>query len=181
MPLVPGTMFFTATDIANFVACRHLLTLKLDSAEGKIQKPYFHDLGVELLRELGDRHETAYFEHLTSKPGCRVVSIPMEGDWADAVALTEQAIRDGADVIYQATFKNGNWRGRADFLVRVDKPSSLGSFSYEVVETKLAKSAKVRAILQLCFYSELLAKIQGVPPGWMHVVLGGSTTPERFL
>ena len=48
-------MFFTATDIANFVACRHLLTLKLDAAKGKIQKPYFRDLGVELLRELGDR------------------------------------------------------------------------------------------------------------------------------
>ena len=59
MPLVPGTMFFTATDIANFVACRHLLTLKFDAAEEKIQKPYFHDLGVELLRELGERHEAA--------------------------------------------------------------------------------------------------------------------------
>src|ERR1700746_971919 len=23
--------------------------------------------------------------------------------------------------------------------------------------------------------------MQGVPPWWMHVVLGGSTTPERFL
>jgi hypothetical protein len=52
-------MFFTATDIANFVACRHLLALKLDAAEGKIQTPYFRDLGVELLRELGERHEAA--------------------------------------------------------------------------------------------------------------------------
>ena len=55
-------MFFTATDIANFVACRHLLTLKSDEAEGKIQKPYFDDLGVELLRESGSGHEAAYFE-----------------------------------------------------------------------------------------------------------------------
>src|SRR6201984_1944683 len=180
MPLVPSTIFFTATDTANFAACRHLLTLKLEAAEGKIQKPHFHDLGVELLRELGDRHETAYFEHLTSKPGCRVVSIPMEGDWADAVALTEQAICDGADVIYQATFQDGNWRGRADFLVRVDKPSRLGQFSYEVIETKLAKSAKVRAILQLCFYSELLGNIQGLQPESMHVVLGGSLDREMF-
>ena len=69
-------MFFTATDIANFVACRHLLTVKLDAAEGKVQKPYFYDLGVELLRELGERHEAAYFNQLVSKPGCRVVSIP---------------------------------------------------------------------------------------------------------
>src|ERR1700751_3172987 len=83
-------------------------------------------------------------------------------------------------MIYQATFQDGNWGGRADFLVRVDKPSALGSFSYEVVETKLAKSAKVRAILQLCFYSELLGKIQGLQPESMHVVLGGSTDRETF-
>jgi predicted RecB family nuclease len=172
-------MLFTATDIANFAACRHLLTLKLDAAEGKIQKPYFHDLGVELFRELGERHEAAYFNQLASKPGCRVVSIPMDTEWTEAVGRTKEAIREGADVIYQATFQDGNWGGRADFLVRVDKPSSLGSFSYEVVETKLAKSAKVRAILQLCFYSELLGNIQGLQPESMHVVLGGRRDPFR--
>ncbi len=173
-------MFFTATDIANFVACRHLLTLKLDEAEGKIQKPHFHDLGVELLRELGERHETAYFKQLASKSGCRVVSISTDVDWTESVARTNEAIRDGVDLIYQATFQDGNWGGRADFLIRVDKPSPLGSFSYEVVETKLAKSAKVRAILQLCFYSELLGNIQGLQPESMHVVLGGSTGRETF-
>jgi predicted RecB family nuclease len=173
-------MFFTATDIANFVACRHLLTLKLGEAEGKIQKPHFHDLGVELLRELGERHEAAYFNQLASKPGCRVVSIPTDVEWTESVGRTKEAIRDGADVIYQATFQEGNWGGRADFLVRVDKPSSLASFSYEVVETKLAKSAKVRAILQLCFYSELLGNIQGLQPESMHVVLGGSVDRETF-
>jgi uncharacterized protein len=173
-------MFFTATDIANFVACRHLLTLKLDAAEGKIQKPYFHDLGVELLRELGERHEAAYLNQLASKPGCRVVSIPTNADWSESVRKTKEAIRDGADVIYQATFQDGNWGGRADFLMRVDRPSSLGSFSYEVVETKLAKSARVRAILQLCFYSELLGNIQGEQPESMHVVLGGSNERETF-
>jgi predicted RecB family nuclease len=173
-------MFFTATDISNFVACRHLLTLKLDEDDGKIRKPHFHDLGVELLRELGDRHESAYLKYLAATPGHRVISIPTDGEWSQAVARTTEAIRSGVEVIYQATFQDGNWGGRADFLVRVDKPSSLGSFSYEVVETKLAKSAKVRAILQLCFYSELLGKIQGLQPESMHVVLGGSLDRETF-
>src|SRR5258708_2191429 len=172
-------MFFTATDIANFVACRHLLTLKMEAAEGKIQKPYFQDLGVELLRELGERHETGYLNQLSTKAG-QIISIPTGGDWAEAVTATKEAVRAGAEVVYQATFQDGNWRGRADFLVRVDKPSALGPFSYEVVETKLAKSARVRAILQLCFYSELLAKIQGAQPELMHVVLGGSTESEGF-
>src|SRR5258707_13135569 len=172
-------MFFTATDIANFVACRHLLTLKMEAAEGKIQKPYFQDLGVELLRELGERHETGYLNQLSTKAG-QIISIPTGGDWAEAVTATKEAVRAGAEVVYQATFQDGNWRGRADFLVRIDKPSALGPFSYEVVETKLAKSARVRAILQLCFYSELLGNIQGLQPESMHVVLGGSTDRETF-
>ena len=171
-------MFF-ATDIANFLECRHLLTLEREEAAGRIQKPFFHDLGVDLLRELGSRHEAAYLRHLNETRG-PIVSIAADLPWAEAVSRTTDAIRGGADVIYQATFQDGNWGGRADFLVRVDKPSLLGPFSYEVVETKLAKSARVRAILQLCFYSELLGDIQGVQPDSMHVVLGGSLDRETF-
>lgn len=76
--------------------------------------------------------------------------------------------------------ENGPWGGRSDFLIRVDKPSALGPFSYEVVEAKLARSAKARAILHLCFYSDLLSKIQGIQPEWMYVVLGGGTELEKF-
>ena len=172
---------FSATDIANFLACNHLLTLDRAEEAGEIQRPFFYDPGVELLQNLGLRHEQAYLRHLADAQGLQIVQIPDAGGWANAVSRTVEAIRAGADVVYQATFQDGPWRGRADFLIRVDRPSELGDFSYEVVETKLARAAKVRAILQLCFYSELLAKIQGVPPEWMHVVLGGSTTPERFL
>ncbi len=172
---------FSATDIANFLACHHLLTLDRAEEAGEIQKPFFDDPGVELLQKLGLQHEQAYLRYLTDDLGLQVVHIPSDVAWAEAVSRTISAIRDGADAVYQATFQDGIWRGRSDFLIRVDRPSALGDFSYEVVETKLARAAKVRAILQLCFYSELLAKIQGIPPEWMHVVLGGSTEPERFL
>jgi predicted RecB family nuclease len=172
---------FSATDIANFLACHHLLTLDRAEEAGEIQKPFFYDPGVELLQKLGLQHEQAYLRYLTDDLGLQVVHIPSDVAWAEAVSRTISAIRDGADAVYQATFQDGIWRGRSDFLIRVDRPSALGDFSYEVVETKLARAAKVRAILQLCFYSELLAKIQGIPPEWMHVVLGGSTEPERFL
>ncbi|HYZ71789.1 MAG TPA: hypothetical protein VE641_01845, partial [Chthoniobacterales bacterium] len=158
----PQRMFFT-TDIASFLECRHLLTLKGEEAAGRIQKPFFRDLGIDLLRELGNRHETAYLRHLNETRG-PIFSISADLPWPEAVASTDEAIRSGADVIYQATFQEGSWGGRADFLIRVDKPSKLGPFSYEVVETKLAKSARVRAILQLCFYSALLGNIQGGQP-----------------
>ena len=86
----------------------------------------------------------------------------------------------GVDAIYQATFLQGQWGGRADFLLRVETPSELGPWSYEVVETKLAKSTKARALMQLCFYSELVAAIQGKEPEKMHVVLGRGAEPEEF-
>jgi uncharacterized protein len=43
---------------------------------------------------------------------------------------------------------------------------------YEVVDAKLARSAKARAVLQTAFYSHLLADVQQVEPRWMHLALG---------
>ena len=45
-------------------------------------------------------------------------------------------MRAGADVVYQARFVDGGWRGLADFVER--QPDG----SYEVVDTKLARHAK---------------------------------------
>jgi predicted RecB family nuclease len=170
---------FSPTHIANFLSCDHVSTLDRAEKAGQIQRPIFHDLGVELLRQLGIQHEQAYLEHLTDTQGLEVVHIPTDS-WGEAVARTAEAIRHGADAIYQATFEDGPWGGRSDFLIRVNRPSRLGDYSYEVVETKLARSTKARAILQLCFYSALLSRIQGVQPESMHVMLGGGTKPERF-
>ena len=48
-----------------------------------------------------------------------------------------------------------------DFLRRVDgEPSALGSWRYEVADTKLARSAKAKFLVQLAFYSALLAKAE---------------------
>src|SRR5918998_1062128 len=64
------------------------------------------------------------------------------------------------------------WRGTADFLERVPRASALGDWSYELVDTKLARRVKPYFLLQLCFYSELLAAEQGLIADWIHVVLG---------
>ena len=81
-------------------------------------------------------------------------------------------MRKGVDVIYQATFFDGRWRGHADFLFRVDTPSDLGDWSYEVADAKLARRVKAAAILQMCAYSEQLAALQGVAPRHIHVITG---------
>ncbi|MBA2524217.1 MAG: TM0106 family RecB-like putative nuclease [Pyrinomonadaceae bacterium] len=172
---------FSPTSIVDFLACQHLTALNRAEAAGQIQRPFFADPGLDLLTRLGVAHEQAYLQHLTQEQHLQVVAIPDEIPRTEAVERTVQAIRQGAEVIYQARFLEGEWYGRSDFLSRVDKPSQLGAFSYEVIETKLARSTKARAIIQLCFYSDLLSRIQGVEPDYMHVVLGGGSQPEKFL
>src|ERR1700730_476276 len=171
---------FSATDVANFLSCHHLLTLDRAHAAGEIKRPFFHDPGIELLRELGARHERAYFRHLADIQRLEIVEVPTNIQWTEAVAHTLDAIRRGVSVVYQATFQHGPWHGRSDFLVRVQKRSALGPWSYEPVETKLARSTKAGALIQLCFYSDLLSQIQEVQPDWMHVVLGRNMNPEKY-
>ena len=93
-------------------------------------------------------------------------------------------MRRGADVIYQGRLEDddGRWSGYPDFLLRVDTPSALGGWSYEVLDTKLARRAKGEALLQLLLYSDLLAQAQGIGPELMHLALGGdgSESPSSF-
>lgn len=63
---------------------------------------------------------------------------------------TQQAIADGAPVVYQAAMFDGRFVGFADFLVR-------DGARYRVTDTKLARSAKVTALLQLAAYADALA------------------------
>jgi predicted RecB family nuclease len=171
---------FSATDIASFLACRHTATLARAESKNEITKPFFKNRTIDLLRTLGLEHEQRYLRELSEKDDLSIAQIANSGGWKDAVAQTVEALRQGVGAVYQGTFLDAPWGGRSDFLVRVNTPSDLGPWSYEVVETKLARSTKATALIQLCFYSDLLARIQGVEPQWMHVVLGGTAAPERF-
>ena len=95
----------------------------------------------------------------------------------------------GADVVYQGVLlvddpSGIQLLGRPDFLVRSDRvPGADGSATssrYEVVDAKLARSAKARAVLQALFYSHLLAEVQGEVPAQVHLALGnGEFAPFR--
>jgi predicted RecB family nuclease len=172
---------FSATAIANFLACQHTLTLNRAESRKEIRRPFFKDPTLDLLRKLGLEHEQCYLRELAGKNGVAIVEIDTTASWEHSAADTLEALRRGADVVYQGTFLSGQWGGRSDFLLRVEKPSALGNWSYEPVETKLARRTKAGALIQLCFYSELLSRIQGLEPQWMHVVLGDRGGGERFL
>jgi predicted RecB family nuclease len=171
---------FSATDIASFLACPHTATLDRAESRNEVAKPFFNNPALDLLRLLGLEHEQRYLRELAEKEGLAIAQISVSGNWEDAVAETIRALREGVDAVYQATFLDAPWGGRSDFLVRTDAPSALGAWSYEVVETKLARSTKATALVQLCFYSHLLSRIQGLEPKKMHVVLGGTASPEQF-
>jgi predicted RecB family nuclease len=154
------------SDLSDFLACEHLTALELRGTPGREDV----DPQVELIQRKGEEHERGYLEQLRDE-GRDVLEIP-DGEWDERVALTEQALREGADVVYQGVFTGGRWRGIADFLMRVDTPSELGPWSYEALDTKLARHPKPSYILQLCFYDAQLARIQGREPAQIHVLLG---------
>ena len=164
---------FSPTDLNHFLACEYLTRLDLEAAHGRPVERV-RSAEAELLAEKGEAHERRHLARLASE-GLRVTDIPDPGDgadWAAAAEATRQAMSQGAEVIYQGVLMDGRWRGRADFLVRVDGPSALGAWSYEAWDTKLARHARPSHLLQLAYYSERLAALQAFEPAWMHVVLG---------
>jgi uncharacterized protein len=161
-----GRLVFSPSDLNAFLACPHLTTLELAVARGEIHKPFRVNLHADLIRRKGDEHEARYLQRLRDE-GRDVVAISFDDrDWLRAARETEDAIRGGADVIYQACLAHGNWRGFADFVVR--RPDGF----YEVVDTKLARRARPAHVLQLCFYTEQVGRIQGRLPDAMRVVNG---------
>ena len=94
------------------------------------------------------------------------VDVRGRGKRREALEQTIAAMRAGAEVIYQAALADGDWRGFADFLERVPMPCpAFGDYSYEVLDTKLARHAKPGYLVQLCLYSDLLARVQGTGAG----------------
>jgi predicted RecB family nuclease len=173
-----GTIIVSATDLVGYLACDHLAALELGRIEGLWERPpRREDPTVQLLQDRGDAHELAYLERLRAR-SLSVVEIEKDGLTSPDALRTAQtatlaAMRVGVDVIYQATFFDGRWRGHADFLIRVERPSPLlGSWSYEIADTKLSRGVKAGAILQLCVYADLLTALQGIAPERVHVVTG---------
>jgi predicted RecB family nuclease len=173
--LVGDALVLSPSDLTAFLACEQRTALDRLVALGELDRPVQDDPELEILRRRGDEHEHRELARLRAE-GHTVVVIEGRGRTPDelraAEAETLAAMRAGADVIFQATFFDGRWRGHADFLLKVDTPSNLGAWSYEVADTKLARRAKPAAVIQLCSYSEHVARLQGRWPDEVEVVTG---------
>jgi predicted RecB family nuclease len=166
-------VILSATDLNNYLGCRHATFLDLADL-GRPRSAVEPDPHLELLQKKGLEHEQKHLASLKEQ-GRRIAEIDRYSTIDQRIAQTHAAMAEGVDVIYQGALLDAPWMGYADFLVRVDGRTRLGNCAYEVVDTKLARTAQPKHVIQLCVYSRLLGVAQGQLPGNVHLVMGDST------
>ncbi|MCZ2859980.1 TM0106 family RecB-like putative nuclease [Blastococcus sp. VKM Ac-2987] len=185
MQRLDGRLVLSPTDLTSHQECRHLTRLDLGVAAGEWVAPSDGATPeTQFVFDRGMAHEEKYLASLRAA-GKTIAEIDTAFDASGrraAEAQTVEAMRRGVDVVYQGTFFDGAWGGQADFLLRVETPSLLGAWSYEIADTKLARKLKVAALLQMATYAERLTVLQGVEPARIHVVTGdGGSRPWRLV
>src|SRR5689334_716140 len=171
-------LVLSATDLANFLGCRHKTALDMSVAYGKRDRPHVDDLLLDALRQRGKEHERRFVDTLRANGGS-IVDLSSIDDTIEQIAETHEAMTKGVEVIVQGALDDGHWFGRPDVMCRVPKASVFGDWSYEILDTKLAKETKAGTILQLGLYSEMLTLRQEVRPEFFHVVTPAATNPKQ--
>src|SRR5258705_11676203 len=123
MRLHGSQLFYSPSDLGNFVACEHLTQLELAAVFGEAKHPNFSNAYIDLIARKGAEHERNYLELLAKGDYVVEVGVGGDRDFAAAADATAAAMRAGARYIYQAVFVSGNWHGIADFIERIDRPS----------------------------------------------------------
>lgn len=177
MRAIATTIELSASDLSQFLGCRHRTALDLAVAQGLRSAPSWVDPSLVVLQQRGLDHERRQLDGLRAE-GLEVVDLS-EISVDEVVERSVEAMRTGADVIVQPALRDGRWFGRPDILRRVASPSALWAWSYEVFDTKLAKETRGGTILQLSLYSDLLRVAQGTPPEFFHVVTPDLTQPVK--
>ena len=180
MQILDGSLILSASDLVGHLACAHLTVLERQAADGLLTRPVRLDPALDVIQARGYEREAGFLarQRETGKQVCEFSPEPYRTIEAlrQADCLTLEAMGSGVDVIAQATFFDGRWQGRADFLLRVERASGLGTWSYEPADAKLSRIVKGAAILQLCLYADQLRRLQGVAPENIHVITGDGRT-----
>ena len=176
MFILDGSIVTSASDLTEASKCEFAFLRKLDVKLGRIDKlDVPEDPMYVRTSRLGDEHEARVLERYKTDHGTGTVEIPRPDgpltaeNLEQAVATTRQAFADQAEVVFQATFFDGSFLGFADFIVR--QPDG----SYQVQDTKLARSARVTALLQLAAYAEQLEHLGVRVAPTVELLLGDGT------
>lgn len=171
-----GQLTLSATDLSNFLGCRHRTGLEMAAARGAIRKPKWNDPLLDVLFRRGLEHEKAFVASLEAD-GHRIENLSDIKEPDAAIARTLDAMRAGVEVIVQGALGQNGWYGRPDVMRRVNLPSDLGAWSYEISDTKLARETRAGTLLQLGLYAEMLGVMQGRCPEQVHVVTPDPDAP----
>jgi predicted RecB family nuclease len=166
-------VIYSASDLAAAARCEYALLRRFDAVLGWGPDTTAHDDLLVRTAELGDAHERRYLEQLRAETDDNVTVIGRPRPYAvdgliAAAESTKAAVARRAPVIYQAAMFDGRFLGFADFLILTED-------GYRLRDTKLARSVKVEALLQLAAYADALATA-GVPVAPdVDLVLGDGT------
>ena len=152
-------VIYSASDLAAAARCEYALLRAFDAKLGRGPKVSVEDELLARTATLGDEHERRQLDDLRAEFGGDVTIIgrPPYTDAGLRAAFdqTMRAVERRSPVIYQAAMFDGRFAGFADFLV-------LEGDRYRLRDTKLARSVKVEALLQLAAYADTLAR-HGIP------------------
>ena len=172
-------LVLSATDLTSYLACEHLIEQRRAVAlRERARWARLEDPHGRLAKDRGIAHEQEVLGRLSDELGAHVDLTAPEMRFTRAfhveqAARTAAAMSAGAPLIYQALLFDGRWQGRVDFLRRVPVASALGPWSYEVLDTKLARAVKPYVVHQLALYTRLLGRGPGAPRQQAaHLILG---------
>ncbi|BDZ55273.1 hypothetical protein GCM10025870_23460 [Agromyces marinus] len=181
MYLSGGTVITSASDLKKASECEFAFLRELDVKLGRETRfEPVADAMLERAGRMGDAHELRVLERYRAEFGDGVVEIerPDLRDAAQleaAVAATRAAFASEAPVVFQATFVDDGFVGFADFIVR--QPDG----RYLVQDSKLARRARVTALLQLAAYAGQLRRMGVACADTVELLLGDGTTSSHPL
>lgn len=174
-PAASGGFVLSPSDVATAGACEFGWLRGIDIRLGRAVAIDTADPFLDRLARLGDAHEARELNRLAATRDVVVIPRPSpytEQTLADAADETRRQLADRREVIAQAAFFDGEFGGFADFLILTDDGA------YEVWDAKLARHAKVTALLQVAAYADQLDRL-GVPRADDGFLLLGDRTHHR--
>jgi uncharacterized protein len=169
--VIDDRVVYSASDLAAAARCEYALLRAFDAKLGRGPRIEVEDELLARTSTLGDEHERRQLDDLRAEYGdVTVIGRPAytASGLRAASDQTVRAVEDRSPVVYQAAMFDGRFVGFADFLV-------LEGDRYRLRDTKLARSVKVEALLQLSAYADTLVR-SGVPVAdEVDLVLGDGT------
>ena len=157
--MLDDIVIYSASDLAAAARCEYALLRAFDAHLGARPSSAADDELLARTALLGGEHEQRHLDKLRAQisENPTIIGRPAytRAALTAAAEQTREAVQRRAPVIVQAAMFDGRFLGFADFLV-------LEGDAYRLRDTKLARSVKVTALLQLAAYADALRQ-DGVP------------------